>query len=57
MMLSVSNIPLLQGLIPLQNPLSGMKEPRPELKAGDEERQDSPDFDDLVPPAELVFGD
>ena len=34
-----------------------MKEPRPELKADDEERQDPPDFDDLVPPAELVSGD
>jgi hypothetical protein len=34
-----------------------MEDPSPELKAGADERRDAPDFDDLVPPAELVSGD
>jgi hypothetical protein len=34
-----------------------MEEPRPELKADASERRDAPDFDDLVPPDELVSGD
>ena len=33
-----------------------MEDPRPELKADAYERRDAPDFDDLVPPAELVSG-
>lgn len=34
-----------------------MEDPRPELKADTDERRDAPDFDDLVPPEELVSGD
>ena len=34
-----------------------MEDPRPELKADANERRDAPDFDDLVPPEELVSGD
>lgn len=34
-----------------------MKEPRPERKADTGERLDTPDFDSLVSPAELVSGD
>ncbi|QLH76906.1 hypothetical protein HZS55_06160 [Halosimplex rubrum] len=34
-----------------------MEEPRPELKADPDERRNSPDFDELVPPEELVAGD
>jgi hypothetical protein len=34
-----------------------MEDPRPELKADADERRDAPDFDDLVPPDELVSGE
>ena len=34
-----------------------MEDPRPELTADADERRDAPDFDDLVPPDELVSGD
>jgi len=34
-----------------------MEDPRPELKPTTDERRDAPDFDDLVPPDELVSGD
>jgi len=34
-----------------------MEDPSPELKAEADERRDSPDFDDLVPPEEVVSGD
>lgn len=33
-----------------------MEDPRPELKADADERRDAPNFDDLVPPEELVSG-
>ena len=34
-----------------------MEEPRPDLRADDEEREERPDFDDLVPPETLVRGE
>lgn len=34
-----------------------MEEPRPDLKADDEEREERPDFDALVPPEALVRGE
>ncbi|MFC7018812.1 MULTISPECIES: DUF7342 family protein [Haloarcula] len=34
-----------------------MDDPRTELKADSDERRDAPEFDDLVPPEELVSGD
>lgn len=34
-----------------------MEDPRSELKADADERRNAPDFDDLVPPEELVSGD
>jgi hypothetical protein len=34
-----------------------MDDPRPELKADADERRDAPNFDDFVPPEELVSGD
>lgn len=34
-----------------------MEDPRPELKADADERRDAPDFDDLVPPEEVVSGE
>lgn len=34
-----------------------MEEPHPDLKANDEEREDLPDFDDLVSPEALVRGE
>lgn len=34
-----------------------MDKPRPELKADPDERRDTPNFDNLVPPEELVSGD
>jgi hypothetical protein len=34
-----------------------MEDPRPGPKADADERRDAPDFDDLVPPEELVSGD
>jgi hypothetical protein len=33
-----------------------MKEPRDGLKADTEERANAPDFDELVPPEELMWG-
>lgn len=51
------NISLIQRFIPLSNYLLCMKDPRPELKPDDAERRDTPDFDGLVDPAELVSGD
>lgn len=34
-----------------------MEHPRPELKTDADERRDAPDFDEFVPPEELVSGD